>query len=304
MDKREKPNKISVIQNMTLISIVLFGVSARVLMHLVSKNIIGDVGDTICVVCLAWIILITFMGIELKRWIVQDKCEIETYEVYLKRRLGKRKNWVLLHLELLFTSIVLEKYEESREEIEILHSLDSRMNREQRLRLHLLSMDYKYAMGEYSSSSPEEDVETAKEMLKKCKRIRGRRKKQYQDAIELRRCLIEEEWKDALRLLVAMEKRSVYEQMYCSYKMGSCFYELGKYEAAFRQLEVVSKWGGVAKFAAGADALLEKIPNREWYETGEQKKEKRIGISPRCYKIAVAIIIGLLWIGFAFASCS
>lgn len=302
MEKREKPDKISVIQNMTLIVIVLLGVIPIVLRHLVSQNTIGAVGDTICVVCLAWIILVTFIGIELKKWIVQDQCDFETYEVYLKRRIGKRKNRVLLHLELLFTSLVLEKYEESREEIKILHSLDSRMNKEQRLRLHLLSMDYKYAMGEYASSSQEEDVETAMEMLKKCKGMWGRRRKQYRDVIELRRCLIEEEWQDALRLLVAREKPSVYEQMYCSYTMGRCYYELGKYEAAFRQLEVVSKWVGVTKFAAGADALLEKIPNREWYETGDQKQEKRIGTSPRCYKIAVAVIMGLLWIGFAFAS--
>lgn len=70
-----------------------------------------------------------------KDWIIWDKCDFEANREYLQRLLKQKRfqENIKLHLGMLFTDLVLGRYEESWQEIEKLNGVERRLSNMQRL---------------------------------------------------------------------------------------------------------------------------------------------------------------------------
>lgn len=211
-----------------------------------------------------------------KNWIVQGKCDFEAQETYILKLLGRKRyrDHVGLHLALLFTSLGLGRYDESRREIERLHRLYHRLNDKQKLQLQLWKIDYMISINE--SAYLKKELEDAEKILKQLKNINIKLKQRMKMRIRLRHYLIEDRWKDVLELLEDISKSyksaSVFEQVVAAYIRGICYYRLDRYEEAFHELGFVIRRGGNTKYVALANDLLEKIPEKNKYEDRYEQK--------------------------------
>lgn len=235
-------------------------------------------------------------------WIVCGKCDVQAYEKFLRsllRRKGYQEN-VKLHIELLITSLVLGKYDESRQEIDVLQRLNGKSKPVQRLNVQLFCIDYMIAMNETSFLN--EALENAENALLMLNVKNDRIKQKFQRGIKHRRYLIEERWEDLLELLKesSPKKMTIYEQVNNAYYYGGCCYHLGRYEEAFEKLKFVAEYGGNTKYVALANELIEKIPEKNLYENksaGQSKKVKH-RINKTVIIFAVSCILFILSIGF------
>lgn len=228
-----------------------------------------------------------------KKWIIQEKCDFEAQEAYvislLKQKRFKEK--VSLHMELLFTSLVLGKYDESQQEIEELYRLNNRLNSMQRLQLQLWHIDYMLSVNKMADSKKE--LENIERFLEKLSGISDKIRQKSQRNINLRKYLAEGKWEEILRLLNNASKiqgnMTVFEQISTAYIRGKCYYWLGRYEEAFLELRFVAEWGGNTKYVTLANDLIEKIPEKNLHEDVYAKQSIKVK-----YKINKEVIVLIL----------
>ena len=240
-----------------------------------------------------------------KSWIIWDKCDFEANKEYLLRLLKQKrfKENIKLHLGLLFTDLVLGRYEESQQEIEKLNGLERRLSNMQRLQLRLWHIDYMISVKE--TDSLKKELEEAQKDLEQLERIRDKRREKVRKEISQRRYLIEEKWEDVLEVLREAPRLSlnltVYEQINTAYIRGTCYYQLGRYEEAFNELQFTVRRGGNTKYVALANALIEKIPGKDLLECKYDRKNRRgeRGINIKIIFLAASCLMALL----AGASC-
>ncbi len=228
------------------------------------------------------------------RWIIFEKCDFQAYEKYVLSFL-KRKRYkenVNFHKSLLFISLVLRKYDESRQEIDELRRLDSRLTPAQRLEVQLHIIDYMICVNETASLNTE--LENAKNILQKLSGKNDRIKLIYQGSLKLRQYLIEERWEDVLKLLKIISKNNMttFEQVNTAYYRGKCCYNLGRYEEAFHEFKFVTKYGGNTMYVTWANDLMEKIPEKNLYES--KSPEQSIKVKHRINKITITLAISCL----------
>ena len=188
------------------------------------------------------------------------------------------KEHIGLHLELLYTSLVLGKYDQSQQEIDKLKEWNNRLNNMQRFQLQLYNIDCMISMNK--TASLKKELEKAEIALNKLQRVNNKTMQKVQMGIRLRRYLTEENWEDILKLLKEISKVSknvtIYEQICIAYIQGKCDYELKNYKEAFEELRFVIKYGGSTKYVKLANCLLEKIPEKNLPEKISAKKYIRI----------------------------
>lgn len=244
-----------------------------------------------------------------KDWIIWDKCDFEANREYLQRLLKQKRfqENIKLHLGMLFTDLVLGRYEESWQEIEKLNGLERRLSNMQRLQLRLWHMDYMISVKE--TDLLQKELEEAKKDLEQLKGIREKRRQKVRREISQRRYLIEEKWEDVLEVLKEPQKLSlkltVYEQINTAYIRGTCCYQLGRYEEAFNELQFTVRRGGNTKYVALANALIEKIPGKDLLESKYDRKNRRTehGINIKAIFLTVSCFMTLL-AGAACFYCS
>lgn len=131
-----------------------------------------------------------------KSWIIWDKCDFEANRRYLQRLLKRKrfKKNIKLRLGLLFTDLVLGRYEESRQEIEKLNGLERRLSNIQRLQLKLWHIDYMISVKE--TDSLKKELEEAQKDLEQPERIREKKRQEVWKEISQRQYLIEEKWEE------------------------------------------------------------------------------------------------------------
>lgn len=228
-----------------------------------------------------------------KNWIIQEKCDFEAQEAYvislLKQKRFKEK--VSLHMELLFTSLVLGKYDESQQEMEELQRLDRRLNNMQRLQLQLWHIDYMISVNEMATLKRE--LENIEKSLAKLNGISDKVKQKKQSDIDLRKYIIEEQWENVLELLKNKAKlqrnMTVYEQISIAYIRGKCYFQLERYKEAFRELRFVTEWGGNTKYVTLANDLMEIVPEKNLYE--DVYAEQSIKVKHKIEKEAIFLMI-------------
>lgn len=230
-----------------------------------------------------------------RNWIIYDKCDFQAYEKYvlsiLKRKRSKEN--VNLHMSLLSVSLVLGKYDESKQEIDELHRLDSRLKPAQRLEVQLYNICYMASVNETTSLNTE--LENAKNTLQKLSDKSDRIRQVYQRSIKFHQYYIEERWEDVLELLKETSKTdmTIYSQVNTAYHRGKCYYNLGRYEEAFYELKFVTKYGGNTKYVTLANDLIEKIPEKNLYESKSAKQSIK-GKHRLLNKINIILIISSL----------
>lgn len=215
-----------------------------------------------------------------KKWIIHEKCDFEAQESYVVSLLKQKryKEKVSLHMELLFISLVLGKYDESQQEIEELQRLNDRLNSMQKLQLLLWNIDYMISVNKTADIKTE--LENVEKFLAKLGGISDKIRQKSQRNINLRKYLIEEKWENILELLSnssnMQRNMTVFEQISTAYILGKCYYWLGRYEEAFFELRFVNEWGGNTKYVTLANDLIEKIPEKNLYEDTYAKQSKKV----------------------------
>lgn len=212
------------------------------------------------------------------KWIILEKCDFQAHEKSILSLLKQKryKENVILHTELLVASMALGKYDESRQEIDELRQLDSRLKPVQKLDVQLCYIDYMIAVNEMASLN--EELENAENALLKLSGKSERIKQKYQRSIRHRQYLIEERWEDVLELLKKTSKNNmtIYEQVNTAYYRGQCCYHLGRYEEAYHELKFAARYGGNTKYVSLANALIEKIPEKNLYDNKSSVQSKKI----------------------------
>lgn len=237
-----------------------------------------------------------------RKWIIFEKCDFQAQEKYVLSLLKRKrfKNNINLHIELLADSLILGKYDESKQEIEELRRLDSGLKAIQRVAVQFYNIDYMISVNETATLHAE--LENAENTLRKLSGISDRIKQTYQRNLRLRQYHIEERWEDALELLkiITQKNMTVYEQVNTAYYRGKYCYCLGRYEEAFYELKFVVRYGGNTKYVKLANDLIEKIPEKNLYENNSD--EKSIKVKHRIDKKVIILIIScllvILLIGF------
>lgn len=230
-----------------------------------------------------WTLVITFACLavsctaDIKRSrIAWGYCDFEAHREQYRRLLAKKKyrRYARFHLELLFTCLILGRYEECLHEIEELHLLERRvggLSGKHKLQLHLWSIDYMLSVNETEYLGRE--LEEAREALERLGGIRDKRRWRIGERIRLRQYLAEERWEDILELLKdfpwGQRNVPVYTQVFTAYIRGKCYYQLGRYREALRELRFTARWGGGTKYVSLANELIEKIPERYLHEDGD-----------------------------------
>lgn len=234
--------------------------------------------------------------------IIRGKCDFLAHEKAILSLLNQKryKENLSLHIDLLIDSLILGKYDESRQKIDELRQLDSRLKPVQKLNVQLCYIDYMIAINETASLTMKLDnAENALLMLSgKSNRI----KQKFQRSIRLRRYLIEELWEDLLELLKKSYNKdmTIYEQVNTAYYCGECCYHLGRYEEAFSELKFAAEYGGNTKYVTLANELIEKIPEKNLYESKSVGQSKKVKHSIDKTVIIFAISCLLLILSIAF----
>lgn len=244
-----------------------------------------------------------------KNWTIWGKCDFEANRQYLQRlsRQKRFKEHVKLHLGLLFTDLVLGRYEESRQEFEKLNGLERRLSNRQRLQLRLWHIDYMISAKE--TDSLKKELEEAQKDLEQLKGVHEKVRQRVGKEISQRRYLIEEKWEDVLKVLKEAPKLSlnltVYEQINTAYIRGTCYYQLGRYEEAINELRFTVRRGGNTKYVALANDLIEKIPGKDLLESKYDGKNRRTeyGINIKTIFLMASCFMALL-VGAACFYCS
>lgn len=205
-----------------------------------------------------------------KNRIIWRNCDFEALEEYLHRLAGRKKyrENIKVHLELLFTSLVLGRYDESGQEIEKLQSVAGRLNNKQKLELWIWNIDYMISTNK--TEFLKEELEKAGKFLEQLDGIRNKVKHKIMARIRIRQYLLEERWEDILELQKDISElpgnATVFEQISMAYIKGMCYYRLGRYEEAFMELQFTARWGGSTKYVLLANDLIEKIPKKNLYD--------------------------------------
>lgn len=236
-----------------------------------------------------------------KIWIIQEKCDFQAQETYILKLLNQKryKEHIGLHLELLHTSLILGKYDQSKQEIDKLNEWNSRLNNMQRFQLQLCNIDCMISMNK--TASLKKELEKAEIALNKLHRVNNKTKQNIQTSIRLRRYLIEEKWEEILKLLKDISKVSknatIYEQIYIAYIQGKCDCELKNYKEAFEELRFVINYGGNTKYVKLANNLLEKMPEKNLPENIYAKKYIKIkhGMGRKIIFLIISCFLVLLF---------
>lgn len=224
----------------------------------------------------SWSLVITFaclagyyiMDIKKGR-ILWGYCNFEEQRERIRRLFAKKKyrGYARLHLDLLFSCLVLGRYEESLHEIEELRWMEGRiggLKDKQRLQFRLWNLDYMISVNEIGFL--EKELEEAQEILEKIGGLSSKKRQRIEEEIRLRRYMAEERWEDILGVLKEFpgDERNVpvYMQIYMAYIRGKCCYQLGRYGEALRELRFAARWGGDTKYVAFANDLMEKIEEK------------------------------------------
>ena len=96
------------------------------------------------VLILIFIAIIVYCVMDIwKNWIIKENCDFQAQETYILMLLNQKryKEHIGLHLELLYTSLVLGKYDQSQQEIDKLKEWNNRLNNMQRFQLQLYNID-------------------------------------------------------------------------------------------------------------------------------------------------------------------
>ena len=307
MKKSRNPVKLSVINIVKACSLsflpVLFWIGILLIKErelYLFLNIVAIISVCAFIYCMADI---------RKEWIILEKCDFEAQETCVGRLLKRKryKKHAGLHLELLRISIILGKYDQSGQEIEILHRLAGRLNNRQKLRLQLLEIEYVISTDE--SVPLREEWETVERLLEKSDQLRRKERGKIQRSIRLHEYLREEKWEDILRLLEdtgsLLESETIFEQVCMTYARGKSYYGLGRYGEAYDDLKFVAKWGGNTKYVALANELIDKMPERISYENGHTKETLKLKPRMRQKLILLGISgVTVLLFGMACIYCS
>lgn len=237
-----------------------------------------------------------------RRWIIFEKCDFLAQEKYILSLLKWKgyKNDVTLHKELLCDSLILGKYDETKQEIEKLRKLDGRLKPVQRLVVQLCIIDHMKAVNETESLNTE--LKKAENLLASISVKRDRIKQKYQRDIRLRQYLIEERWEDVLELLKTTSQKNltIFEQVVNAYVCGKCCYCLDRYEEAFHELKFAARYGGNTKYVKLANELIEKIPEKNLYENKSTVKSIKVNhrIDFKVIVLAISCLLVILLIRF------
>lgn len=238
-----------------------------------------------------------------KNWIIGEKCDFQAQETYILKLLNQKryKNHIGLHLELLFTSLVLGKYEQCQQEINKLNGWDSRLHNMQRLQLQLWKIDYMISINQIDALKKE--IENLEKFLATTGGIGKKAKQKIQRNINIRKYLIEKNWEDVLKLIentVEFRKGTVFEQISIAYIQGICCYWLGRHEEAFFKLRLVEERGGNTKYVMLANDLIEKIPEKSLYEDLYVKQPIKYKINKEFIFLIMSClcVLSLVWFNY------
>ena len=165
------------------------------------------------VLILIFIAIIVYCVMDIwKNWIIKENCDFQAQETYILMLLNQKryKEHIGLHLELLYTSLVLGKYDQSQQEIDKLKEWNNRLNNMQRFQLQLYNIDCMISMNK--TASLKKELEKAEIALNKLQRVNNKTMQKVQMGIRLRRYLTEENWEDILKLLKEISKVSKVEK--------------------------------------------------------------------------------------------
>lgn len=213
-----------------------------------------------------------------RRRIIFGKCDFKVQEAFVLKLLNRKGNirHVRLHLELLYISLILGRYDRVSQEMEILHRSVDRLNSRQRLQLQLLRIDYGISINERLLGTGE--LENAERALEKSNGLTKGTREKIRAGIRLRRYFIEEKWRAALELLCAESgsgNTTVYQQVNMAYMKGKCYWQLGRYEEAYSELNFAAVHGGNTKYVALAKTLIEEMPDKNIYNSKCRKIQKK-----------------------------
>lgn len=101
--------------------------------------------------------------------------------------------------------------------------------------------------------------------------------------IRMHRYFIEEKWEDMLNLLKDIESLSkdvtVFEQVNTAYLRGKCYCQIGRYAEAYDERRFAVERGGNTKYVTLANALMEKMPDKNQYKNRNYRKFKKANYS-------------------------
>lgn len=226
-----------------------------------------------------------------------------------KKQLNQKeyREYIELHMELLWVDLILGRYDEYLKEWEKLYDMSSYLTQMQKLQLWLASIDYIAFTPKVACA--EDKLEKAGWEFQQLEGISGRMKREAGKKIRLARYLVGEKWEDVLELLNmasnSLKKRGILEQVIVAFIRGNCYYKLGSYEKAYVELQFAVKWGCDTKYALMAKDILEIIPGKEQYEAKSDRKLKSLkykGIGKVILLAVDCFIIVLL--GVVYNDCS
>lgn len=93
---------------------------------------------------------------------------------------------------------------------------------------------------------------------------------------------------------------AILEQVFNAFDYGQCCYHLGRYEEAYHELKFAARYGGNTKYVALANDLMEKIPEKNLYESkiAEQSIKAKLRINKTVIILAISCLLLILSIGF------
>lgn len=300
MEKNKNYIMISVANKIKFFSIIFFAPCVWVGFLAVMAGEVYRLSN-IFILIFADIIVYCIMDFWIK-WIVLEKCDVQAQEKFELSLLKQKryKESVNSHLELLVDSLILGKYDESRQEIDELHRLDSRMKLAQRLEFQLHNIDYMIAVTDTESLNAE--LENAENTILELSGKNDRIKQICEIRLMRRQYLIEERWEDLRVILEETRKKdtAILEQVFNAFDYGQCCYHLGRYEEAYHELKFAARYGGNTKYVALANDLMEKIPEKNLYESkiSEQSIKAKLRINKTVIILAISCLLLILSIGF------
>lgn len=210
--------------------------------------------------------------------ITKQQCDWDSYRVYLERSLKRNRNSVRLHLDLLYTELVLGRYDECQAEIEEINRLENRLSEGQKIVFKQHCIGYLYWTGDRDSGS--EKLKEMSEMLQSAEKINENTRKALEENILLYKCLLEDNWEEVVSRKEKEKDASVYVQVNRAYFLGKAYYQMEDYETAFSHLTFVTAWGGNTKYVSLAKEMLSAIPEKEKYEgiSVEKPSNRKSGI--------------------------
>lgn len=250
---------------------------------------------TVNISAIIFLLFFCFLGLVMtSRWCVTvtyKQCDWDSYRVYLERTLKRSRNSVRLHLSLLYTELVLGRYDECQAEIEEINRLEKRLSEEQKIVFKQHCIGYLYWTGDRDSSS--EKLTEMSEMLQSAEKINENTRRALEENILLYKYLLEDNWEEVVSQEGKEKGGSVYVQVNRAYFMGKAYYQMGDYENAFSHLTFVAAWGGNTKYVSLAKEMLSTIPEKEKYEgiTVEKPLNSKSGIYKKLRFFLACIVV-------------